>query len=546
VKNITSRSFSSARESELVHGLHLYQTMQSDPSIRVLIVDDDRVDRGLCRQCLRQSPVWEFEFAEADSGITGIEIAAVWKPDCILLDYNLPDMDGLEVLSRLGRGPYGLPCATVMLTAYGGEDLAVSAMKAGASDYLPKGRLSADTLPHAVINAVERFRLQQQIAQQRSALEISERRYQILLEALPQMVWIANAEGRVEYANRRWFEYTGLAPKEAGHLGWDLLLHPDDSERTWAAWNQATEQGAPFEIEHRLKRASDGSHRWHLVRAVPLRGDAGEIANWLGTCTEIEDQKRADRAVLEERKLKDLGLLAGGVAHDFNNLLVCILCGASTAMESVPAEHPAQGMLQGVVQAGERLAELTRRMLAYAGKGMFSLGRTDIDRLVREACESIRPSIPRTISLEIHGGRGVPPVKTDAVQMRQVVVDLVINAVEAIGDSAPGKISVCSTVVKVGGELAPESESARAAVPAGTYVALDVQDTGCGMDEATRSKIFDPFFTTKFVGRGLSLAAVHGFVRTTGGGVQVDSTPGKGSRFRVLLPAAIEVREAVV
>jgi signal transduction histidine kinase len=282
------------------------------------------------------------------------------------------------------------------------------------------------------------------------------------------------------------------------------------------------------------------------VRAVPLLADAGEIANWLGTCTEIEDQKRADRAVLEERKLKDLGLLAGGVAHDFNNLLVCILCGASNAMESVPAAHPAQSMLRDVVQAGERLAELTRRMLAYAGKGMFSLGRTDIGRLVRDACESIRTSIPRTICLEIHGGRDVPPVRTDAAQMRQVVVDLVINAVEAIGESPSGKISLRSTVVEIDGKPGRKSESPPATIPAGKYVALDVQDTGCGMDEATRSKIFDPFFTTKFVGRGLSLAAVHGFVRTTGGEVQVDSTPGKGTRFRVLLPAALEGQDALV
>jgi PAS domain S-box-containing protein len=521
--------------------------MQSDRPIRVLIVDDDPVDRGLYKQCLRQSPVWEFEFAEADCAIAGIDLAATWRPDCTLLDFNMPDMDGIEVLRRISQ-PHGFPCATVMLTAYGGEDLAVRAMKAGASDYLPKGRLSADTLPHAVINAVQRFRMQQQIEQQRSALATSERRYQILLEAIPQMVWIANAEGRVEYANRRWFEYTGLPPKDAEtlHLGWDRVLHPDDCGRTWSAWNQATDVGASFEIEHRLKRASDGSYRWHLVRAVPLRADAGEIANWLGTCTEIEDQKRADRAVLEERKLKDLGLLAGGVAHDFNNLLVCILCGASTAMESVPAAHPAQSMLRDVVQAGERLAELTRRMLAYAGKGMFSLGRTDIGRLVRDACESIRASIPRTICLEIHGGRDVPPVRTDAAQMRQVVVDLVINAVEAIGASPSGKISVRSTVVEIDGEPGPKSEFPPTAIPAGKYVALDVQDTGCGMDEVTQSKIFDPFFTTKFVGRGLSLAAVHGFVRTTGGDVQVDSTPGKGTRFRVLLPAALEGQDALV
>ena len=127
-----------------------------------------------------------------------------------MLDFNLPDMDGLEVLPRL-RGEDGrLPCAVVMLTACGGEELAVNAMKSGAMDYLPKGQVSAEVLAHNVVNAIERFQMLQRIDEQRSALERSAQRYQTLLEAIPQMVWMANAEGRVEYANSQWFEYTGL------------------------------------------------------------------------------------------------------------------------------------------------------------------------------------------------------------------------------------------------------------------------------------------------------------------------------------------------
>lgn len=522
----------------------LCETMPSDRPIRVLIIDDNRLDRRLYKQCLQNSAVWEFEFAEADSAIAGIEIAKTWLPDCTLLDFNLPDIDGIEALTRLRGDPNRLPCATVMLTAYGGEELAVRAMKAGASDYLPKGHLSADTLPHAVMNAIERFQLQQQIAQQQSALAIGERRHRILLEAIPQMVWSANAEGRVEYANRRWLEYTGLAVEEAALLGWDRLLHPEDVERTNSAWNRATESGATFEIEHRLRRSSDGSYRWHLVRAVPLRTGTGEVTNWLGTCTEIEDQKRAENATLEEQKLKGIGRLAGGVAHDFNNLLVCVLGGASCAMQSLPAAHPAQEMLRQVLLAGERLAELTRRMLAYAGKGYFRVEPTNVDQLVRDACESVRASIPETVRLEIRSSPAVPPVKTDSTHMRQAIVDLVLNAVEAIGEGSSGRISVHTAVVDIGEESIRTSGFGPAAIT-GKYVALEVRDTGCGMDEETRNKIFDPFFTTKFMGRGLGLAAVHGFVRSTGGGVQVDSTPGEGSRFRVLLPIVAAERPSL-
>jgi PAS domain S-box-containing protein len=510
--------------------------MDPDQPIRVLIIDDNRLDRHLYKQCLQNSPTCKFEFAEADSAMAGIELAKDWLPDCTLLDFNLPDIDGIEALTRFGGEPHSLPCATVMLTAYGGEELAVRAMKAGASDYLPKAHLSADTLPHAIVNAIERFRLQQQIAQQQSALAISERRYQILLEAIPQMVWSADPDGRLQYANRRWFEYTGLAVEEAAPLGWDRLLHPDDAERTTSAWNRATASGATFEIEHRLRRSSDGSYRWHLVRAVPVRTGTGEVSNWLGTCTEIEDQKRAENATLEEQKLNGIGRLAGGVAHDFNNLLVCILGGASTAMQSLPYSHPAQEMLKQVLFAGERVAELTRRMLAYAGKATFHVEPTDVGQLVHDACESVRPAIPETIGFEVRSAAEMPPVTTDSTHMRQAIVDLVLNAVEAIGEDSPGCISVRTDVVDI------EEESIRScgfgpSARAGKYVALEVRDTGCGMDEDTRNKVFDPFFTTKFLGRGLGLAAVHGFVRSTGGGVQVDSKPGRGTAFRVLLPA---------
>lgn len=196
-------------------------------------------------------------------------------------------------------------------------------------------------------------------------------------------------------------------------------------------------------------------------------------------------------------------------------------------------------MLRGVVQAGERAAELTRKMLAYAGKGAFYVERTDLAELVRETCMALKASIPMTIRFEFRGGCNLPPVETDAAQLRQAVVDLVRNAVEAIGDS-PGTISVRTAAVEVSEEAARKNGFASAEIGAGRYVALEVCDDGCGMDEYTRKKAFDPFFTTKFTGRGLSLAAVHGFVRSNGGGVQVDSAQGQGARFRILLPAVPE------
>jgi len=495
----------------------------------VLIIDDDRGDREIYKQYLRFSTAFQFEFTESDSAAAGIEECRRRPPDCILLDFNLPDMDGLEALTRLRGENDGVPCAVVMLTAFGCEELAVSAMKRGAMDYLPKGRVADGVLPHTVANAIERFQMMQRLDQQRSALETSTQQYRTLLEAIPQIVWTADAEGRVDYANSQWFEYTGLGIEKAGPFGWDELLHPEDRERTWSAWERARKAGAVFEIEHRLKSGADGSHRWHLVRAVPFRGAGQKIVNWFGTCTEIENQKRAETVNLQKEKLQSIGRLAAGIAHDFNNLLVVILGGASFAMETVPPSHPAQKMLQGVVLASERAAKLTRKMLAYAGEGYLSFDPADLNELVRDACDSLRGSIPDTIRTNFQLGRDLPPVITDSQQMRQAIADLLMNAVEAIHEDA-GTITLRT-------ELAQVSEGCVAALAAGQYVVLEVRDTGCGMNEETQQKIFDPFFSTKFTGRGLGLAAVQGFVRSHGGGMQVDSSPGKGARFRMFLPA---------
>jgi PAS domain S-box-containing protein len=519
----------------------LAKPMDTGRRSKILIIEDNAIDREVYKRCLWQSSGAGFEFAEADCGTDGIGMAAAWQPDCALVDVNLPDMDGIEALARLRADCGRIPFAAVVLTAYSEEAVAVRAMQAGAMDYLPKGKVTADTLPHVVRNAIDRFLMQQRIEQQRSALEKSGQRYQVLLEAMPQMVWTADAEGRVEYANRRWMEYTGLGEADAARLEWDRIVHAEDRERTRLAWNQAVGSGDVFEIESRLRRAADGTHRWHLIRAIPMRGGEGETTTWFGTCTEIESQKRSGEAVLEKQKMESLGRLAGGLAHDLNNHLVVIQGGASYAMEKLPPSDPTLRTLQDVVEAGDRAAELIRKMLAYAGKGNVRVARTRVDPLVRDAIA--QAGVPQSIRLEFQSGRRVPPVETDSELLRQAIADLVRNAVEAIGEQASGSISVRTAVVEFGGESGPR-EVAPAGIAPGAYVAVEVADTGCGMDEETQKKIFEPFFTTKFMGRGLGLAAVHGFARSNGGGVQVNSTPGKGASFRLLLPAAAGSRAA--
>ncbi len=251
---------------------------------------------------------------------------------------------------------------------------------------------------------------------------------------------------------------------------------------------------------------------------------------------DVSERKRAEERLRQTQKLESIGLLAGGIAHDFNNLLTGILGSATLAMEWLPRDSDAGRLLQDVVRASERAAHLTRQMLAYSGKGRFVVEPVNLSELAADIFELVQPSIPKSVAVHLDLADRLLPVEADAGQMQQVVMNLLLNAAEAIGDR-PGLVVVRTGMQEVDSEYA-RRELERAEIELGTYVCLEVRDTGCGMDEATKSKIFDPFFTTKFTGRGLGLAAVAGIVRGHKGAVKVTSTPGKGSTFLVLFPAA--------
>jgi PAS domain S-box-containing protein len=241
-----------------------------------------------------------------------------------------------------------------------------------------------------------------------------------------------------------------------------------------------------------------------------------------------------ERKLLETQKLESLGVLAGGIAHDFNNLLVAIMGNASLAMAEAP---PAlREYLAEIETASQRAADLARQMLAYSGKGRLVVEPVEMSTLVEEMGHLLRVSMPKKTSLQLDLGAGVPAVDADPTQIRQIVMNLVINAAEAIGDSG-GLIRVSTGVMHADGPYL-HGASFSSDVAEGDYVFVEVADTGTGMSEATKARIFDPFFTTKFTGRGLGLAAVLGIVRGHGGALRVDSEEGKGTAFRLLLPPA--------
>jgi two-component system, chemotaxis family, CheB/CheR fusion protein len=251
---------------------------------------------------------------------------------------------------------------------------------------------------------------------------------------------------------------------------------------------------------------------------------------------DITDRKLFDRRLQQTAKLESLGLLAGGVAHDFNNLLTGIMGNASLLLDNASVSSPDREFMREIVKSTQRAADLTRQMLAYSGQGRFVVESIDLSDLVREIASLIRSSIPRTVVIELHLAKGLPPIHADATQIRQLVMNLVINGAEAIGDGKQGSVRLTTREEQL------DEESIRVGFPGdelkpGTYVSLEVADQGTGMDDATKAKIFDPFFTTKFTGRGLGLSAALGIVRGHHGAIRVDSVLGRGTDFKVFFPA---------
>lgn len=248
-------------------------------------------------------------------------------------------------------------------------------------------------------------------------------------------------------------------------------------------------------------------------------------------------QQNLERKFLEAQRLESLGLMAGGVAHDFNNMLTGIFGHLSLALMKLPHDSPARAELERVERICVQSSELCRKMLVYSGGNRFEIAPVNLNDMLCDLGDLLEISLPKSVQIQYHWHPSLPVVQADLSQLRQVAFNLVINAAEAIGEH-PGQIHVSTGVCEVD-EARLQDCRHDGALP-GRYAYLEVSDTGCGMSKETRSRIFEPFYTTKFTGRGLGLAAVLGIVKGHRGALFLQSEPGKGSLFRLLLPCTSE------
>ncbi len=504
-------------------------------------------------------------------------------------------------------------------------------------------------------------KLEREIVERRTAerrLRVSELRFQTLADNSPTGIFHSDAAGRTVYVNRAWCEIAGMEAEQAAGNGWQQAIHPEDRERKLADWAEALERGVPVSGGEYRMLLPDGSEKWVVGQAVPLRDGEGAISGFVGTLTDITERRLAEEAIRrseqkfrtlfeesqdtiyistpegrlldinpagvrlfgydsaremlevdlttqvylrsEERaemlrelsqkgyvqdlelrvqtkqgkrltvlatasaerdesgrvvsmrgmlrdvtgqrdlenqlrqaqKMEAVGRLAGGVAHDFNNLLTAILGYADLMALALPDDSPLRHNADEIKAAAQRGADLTRQLLAFSRRQVLAPETLDLNQTVTTIEKLLRRLIGEDIELVIELDPGLGAVRADPSQIEQVLLNLGVNARDAMPDGGVLTLRTGNVEVK-----SREAVSALG-LGEGAYVMLAIEDSGVGIDEEIRDQIFEPFFTTKSrsKGTGLGLATVYGIVRQSGGQIEVQSEPGRGSRFRILLP----------
>ena len=327
-----------------------------------------------------------------------------------------------------------------------------------------------------------------------------------------------------------------------GKNDYDVAPTRETAEKFRADDREIMETGLAKRHIIRTGLRTDGTRFWSDTTKVPLVDRDGAVSGVLGIYADITDQMLAEehrqemeRRLLHTQKLESLGVLAGGIAHDFNNLLMAVLGNLDLAVQQLSPASPALPSVEQAIQATRRATDLTRQMLAYSGKGRFVVHRLNLGDVLRENNDLLRASIARTVTLDLAISHERAIIDGDPGQIQQIVMNLITNASDAIGES-PGTIRLESGIVDCSADELGRSRLDERP-PAGRYAYIQVSDNGRGMDERTQQRLFDPFFTTKFTGRGLGMSAVLGIVSGHKGAIFVDSSPGAGTTIRVLFPA---------
>jgi two-component system cell cycle sensor histidine kinase/response regulator CckA len=523
--------------------------------ITVLLIEDDPEDADLFREMLSERNADWYEVEWVDCLQAGLERLTVGPADLVILDLSLPDGQGLETFGRLHVQAPDVPI--VVLSGLDDESLAVRAVQEGAQDYLVKGQVDGHGLARAMRYALERARAESALRKARDELEgrvrertaeLAEanaamrqeieqrRRLSAAIEQAAEGVIIADVQGRVLYVNPAFEQMTGYDGRQV--VGQTMHFLSSDKQHP-AVLNemQATIHAGKVWHGQLVVKRKDNTLLTMELTVTPVRDEQGEIVNYVGLHRDVTRELQLEEQRRQSQRMEAVGLLAGGIAHDFNNLLTAITGFAGLAQLQLKPDHPARELVDMVLDSGWRAADLVHQLLIFSRRQVVEPETTDLNSIVTGTGKLLQRTIGEHVQMQISPAADLWPVKVDPTQFEQVIINLAVNARDAMPDGGVLTIETANVVFD-------EGQAATHLGPGpGEYVLLAVSDTGAGMSEEVRSHIFEPFFTTKALGQGtgLGLATVYSIVQQAGGHIEVFSQEGQGTVFKVYLPRAEQV-----
>lgn len=500
--------------------------------MKILLIEDDEDDYLILLDLVEEAANLEADVVWKSNADEGLALLKSSSFDVCLVDYRLGARTGLEVLVEAKSQGCTIPL--LIMTGQGDQQIDQQAMKAGAADYLIKGDLNSSILERSLRYSVERHHGMK-------ALQASEQRFALAVSAANDVVWDMDFTGNRLYLSERYHALLGLSPDEVGDTPEDFYryVHPEDIENLRLSI-EAHQRGSSshFEVSHRMI-SKDGTHKWIINRGKAIRSDQGTILRMAGTFSDITEKKSTELALGESeakfrqaQKLEAIGRLAGGVAHDFNNLLTVVIAYCDLLEENVVHDRHLIPDIHEIKNAGTRASSLTRQLLAFSRKQVLIPRLFNISELVEDMSKMFSVILSANIVLRITKHDNPVIIKSDPGQLEQVLMNLVVNARDAMKQGDQLSISTDIT------DLSRPEHLPDPTMALGRYALITVRDTGSGMNEETLANVFEPFFTTKDEGKGtgLGLATVYGIVKQSGGVLDVESTLGEGTTFRIYLP----------